>query len=201
MLAALEVASVVASAAPPVVSWVQTARFEDGSLALLDDKPPVTMEAMPSIPKEHALTVDTSRTYQEILGFGGAFTEASAINWRKLSEADQAEVIRLYFAPPEEGGHGYTIGRVPMNSNDFSTGSYSFDDVPGDTSLEFFDDSVAHDVDVGIIPMIQAAQAAVRARGAALNVFASPWSPPAWMKWPAGAWDQQSMLLSHSPNG
>ena len=22
----------------------------------------------------------------------------------------------MYFAPPEEGGHGYTLGRVPINS-------------------------------------------------------------------------------------
>lgn len=149
----------------------------------------------------HTLEVDATSTYQEIVGFGGAFTEAAAINWRSLSDADQQEVIRLYFAGPEDGGHGYTLGRVPMNSNDFTMGSYSFDDVPDDTALDFFDDSVAHDVNVGIIPMIQVAQAAVRARGAKLNILASPWSPPAWMKWPAGDWNQQSMLLSRAPNG
>ena len=95
------------------VSWVQTARFKDGSYVTLKDMPKVQMEAMPVLPTEKALTLDTTRTYQEILGFGGAFTEASAINWKMLSEEDQAEVIRLYFASPEEGGHGYTIGRVP----------------------------------------------------------------------------------------
>ena len=92
---------------------MQTARFKDGSTTLLKDMPPLEMVAIDELPKDKALEVDTSRTYQELLGFGGAFTEASAINWRKLSEAEQKEVIRLYFAPAEEGGHGYTLGRVP----------------------------------------------------------------------------------------
>lgn len=50
----------------------------------------------------------------------GAFTEASAINWRRLTSEEQAEVIKLYFASPSEGGHGYALGRVPINSCDFS---------------------------------------------------------------------------------
>lgn len=98
---------------PLQVDWVQTARFKDGSTNLLQDMPAVHFEPMPEPPTELTLELDTSKTYQEILGFGGAFTEASAINWRKLSEAEQAEVIRLYFASPEDGGHGYTLGRVP----------------------------------------------------------------------------------------
>lgn len=143
--------------------------------------------------------MDTSKKYQEILGFGGAFTEATAINWRKLSQADQDEVIRLYFSSAEEGGLGYTLGRVPINSCDFSPASYSFDDTFGDTSLAHFDGGVKHDVDSGMIPMIKQAQKLVKARGFTLNVYASPWSPPAWMK--ERVWGQQSMLLSAQPNG
>ena len=88
-----------------------------------------------------------------------------------------------------------------MNSCDFSPASYSFDDVTGDVDLEHFDMSVAHDVDVGMVPMIQQAQELVEKRGLKLNVYASPWSPPAWMKLPAGVSAQQSMVLSASPNG
>ena len=92
---------------------MQTARFKDGSTNLLKDMPALEMEAMETLPNEKTLEIDTSRTYQEILGFGGAFTEASAINWQLLSTEEQEEVIRLYFAGPEDGGHGYTLGRVP----------------------------------------------------------------------------------------
>ena len=158
------------------------------------------MEMKPLEPSvAHALVVDRRHKFQEILGFGGAFTEAAAINWRLLSEEDQAEVIRLYFSSPEEGGHGYTLGRVPINSCDFSPGSYTFDDVEGDVELEHFDSSVQHDVDSGMIPFILAAQKAVVARGLELTMYASPWSAPKWMKTPVQG--VQSMLTSATPNG
>lgn len=86
--------------------------------------------------------MDATTKHQEFAGFGGAFTEASAINWRKLSDDDQAELIRLYFSDPTEGGMGYTMGRVPINSCDFSPATYSFDEVVGDVALEHFDDEV-----------------------------------------------------------
>ena len=182
---------------------MQTARFKNfdltDSVVLLKDMPPLSMTPMEETPSELTLEVDTSQTFQEILGFGGAFTEASAINWRLLSKKDQEEVIRLYFAPPEQGGHGYTLGRVPMNSCDFSPKSYNFANKSGDMELEAFDKDVKHDYKVGMIPMIQQAQEMTAKRGFKLNVYASPWSPPAWMKLPA--WGMQSMLLSDSPNG
>jgi glucosylceramidase len=82
------------------------------------------------------------------VGFGGAFTEAAAINWRSLSPEDQDAVIRLYFGSPADGGHGYSLGRVPMNSCDFSPASYNFDNVTGDNELAHFDTGVKHDVEV-----------------------------------------------------
>ena len=48
--------------------------------------------------------------------------KAAALNWRSLSKADQAKVIHAYFAAPEDGGLGYTVGRVPINSCDFGPG-------------------------------------------------------------------------------
>ena len=178
------------------VEWVQTARFKNfdltDSVVLLKDMPPLSMTPMEETPSELTLEVDTSQTFQEILGFGGAFTEASAINWRLLSKKDQEEVIRLYFAPPEQGGHGYTLGRVPMNSCDFSPKSYNFANKSGDMELEAFDKDVKHDYKVGMIPMIQQAQEMTAKRGFKLNVYASPWSPPADE---AAGVGMQSMLL------
>ena len=140
------------------------------------------------------------QTFQTFTGFGGAFTEATAINWKSLSPTDQEEVIRLYFADPAEGGLGYTMGRVPINSCDFSPASYTFDDVAGDVELEHFDTAVTHDVENGMLPMMQAALAAAAARGVELKLLASPWSPPAWMKRP-GPYGIQSMTASAKPNG
>lgn len=67
------------------------------------------------------------------------------------------------------------------------------------SSLAHFDHDVTHDVEVGMIPMIKQAQDAVEKRGYKFNMYASPWSPPAWMKAPVGG--LQSMLLSATPNG
>jgi glucosylceramidase len=190
-----------AAAAAQKVEWVQTARHKDDTVDLLKDMPTFEMQPiqLSQAEADKALIVDTSKTFQEILGFGGAFTEASAINWRKLSKADQDKVIHLYFSSPEEGGLGYTLGRVPMNSCDFSPASYTFDDVDGDMELTSFDSSVGHDVTSGMIPMILQAQESVKARGHPLKMYTSPWSPPAWMK--EAVWGQQSMLLSAEPTG
>ena len=123
------------------VEWVQTARFKDGSVKLLEDMPPLEMTPIGEVPLR-TLAVDSSKRHQSIIGFGGAFTEAAAINWRLLSAEDQAKVISLYFDGPEKGGHGYTVGRVPINSCDFSPASYTFDVVVGDVELTHFDTTV-----------------------------------------------------------
>lgn len=149
-------------------------------------------------PTSGALVINSAIQYQEYLGFGGAFTEASAVNWRTMSDKEQKEILHLYFADPSEGGNGYTLGRVPMGSTDFSPQSYNFDNVSGDTNLENF--NIWHDEESGMLPMIRAAQDLVEGRGHKLNLFASPWSPPAWMKLPKKD-GSQTMTGSATPVG
>lgn len=121
-----------------------------------------------------SLYVNPTKTFQTLEGFGAAFTEASAVTWQKLSPARQAELLRAYFDP--EQGHGYTLCRVHMNSCDFALGNYAHADVPGDVGLDSF--NIDRDRQA-LLPMIQAAQAVA---GRPLQLLASPWSPPAWMK-------------------
>ena len=121
-----------------------------------------------------------------IVGFGGAFTEASALNFHSLNEDGQEAVLDLLFG---ESGLGYNMGRVHMNSCDFCTESYSFDDVDGDFDLDHFDNEITHDVNTGMIDMMQRAQAKLKESWTSsnehpLHLIASPWSPPAWMKSP-----------------
>jgi hypothetical protein len=40
------------------------------------------------------IIIDSAKTYQSVLGFGGAFTEASAVNFYKLPS--QVQVISLF---------------------------------------------------------------------------------------------------------
>ena len=118
--------------------------------------------------------VNPAIRYQEIEGFGGAFTEASALTYCKLPEERQAELLRAYFDPNH--GLGYTLCRTHINSCDFSLGNYAYDEVDGDIDLRHF--SIDRDRQA-LIPLIQAAQ---QAAGRQIKLLASPWSPPAWMK-------------------
>jgi glucosylceramidase len=121
-----------------------------------------------------SIFVDSAVRYQEIEGFGGAFTEAAALTFFKLPAVHQREVLAAYFDPTR--GHGYTLCRTHINSCDFSLGNYAYAEVEGDVELRHF--SIGRDRQA-LIPLIQAAQ---QTAGRPLKLLASPWSPPAWMK-------------------
>ena len=70
-----------------------------------------------------------------------------------------------------------------MNSCDFCVESYDFAPVDDDYELKHFDSSVKHD-QAEMIPLMRAAKQAVAKRGQEFKLFASPWSPPAWLKAP-----------------
>uniref|UniRef100_A0A7S3QAP9 Glycosyl hydrolase family 30 TIM-barrel domain-containing protein n=1 Tax=Chaetoceros debilis TaxID=122233 RepID=A0A7S3QAP9_9STRA len=138
---------------------------------------------------------------QPIMGFGGAFTEATALNFMTLNKSGKDAIIELLFG---KSGLGYTLGRVPMNSCDFSPKSYNFDDVEDDFTLEHFDNHVEHDVMSGMIGMMLQADGKVSDSWPddRLDLFASPWSPPAWMKKPTqkDAWDAvHAVNMTNSP--
>ncbi|HEY1847648.1 MAG TPA: glycosyl hydrolase, partial [Opitutaceae bacterium] len=123
--------------------------------------------------KQDAVFVDRQRPFQTIIGIGGALTDASAETFDKLPADRQRELLRAYFDP--ESGIGYTLARTSIASCDFSSDVYDY--VPkGDADLKNF--SIAHDLRHRV-PFIRAAIAAARGR---LTIFASPWSPPGWMK-------------------
>jgi len=117
--------------------------------------------------------VNEKVTFQTIEGIGGAITDAAAETFYKMPEAKRNEIIESYFGKGK--GIGYNLVRVNIASCDFSSGSYSYID-EGDTSLASF--TVDHDLQYKI-PMVKEARAAA---GEEVLIFASPWSPPAWMK-------------------
>lgn len=111
--------------------------------------------------------------YQEIVGFGGAFTESGAYALDKMSRAKRDEIINAYFNP--HTGIGYNFCRTHINSCDFSLKNYNYLEADGDVELKSF--SVAND-DEHLIPFIKDA---LKINGG-IKLFASPWSPPGWMK-------------------
>ncbi|MFA4864278.1 MAG: glycoside hydrolase family 30 protein, partial [Bacteroidales bacterium] len=123
--------------------------------------------------------VDPSKTFQTFIGIGAALTDASAETFAKLPGEKQEEFLRAYF--DKDKGIGYSFARTNMNSCDFSSGSYTYV-AENDKELKTF--SVAHDEQFKI-PFIKRI---IAAAGGEINLYISPWSPPAWMK------DNKNML-------
>ena len=117
--------------------------------------------------------VDPSKTYQTMLGIGGSITDAAAETFAKVPADTQREILEAYFDPRK--GIGYTFARTNIHSCDFSSASYTYV-AEGDRELKSF--SVEHDRQFRIPFIKRATQAA----GGRLTLFASPWSPPAFMK-------------------
>jgi len=118
--------------------------------------------------------IDVNKTFQTIEGFGGAFTDAAAVTFAKLPEKSQEQFLKACFDPVE--GNAYTLCRTTIHSCDFSDEMYTYDEVAGDTGLKHF--SIQHDEKYRI-PFMKRAMVAAKGN---IKIFASPWSPPAWMK-------------------
>ena len=82
------------------------------------------------------ININATSRGQEILGFGGAFTQAAATVYSKLPSSGKKEFVEAYFGAD---GLGYTTGRIPIHSCDFSPKIYSFDDTLNDFNLTHFD--------------------------------------------------------------
>ncbi|MEO6712576.1 MAG: glycoside hydrolase family 30 beta sandwich domain-containing protein [Mycobacteriales bacterium] len=132
---------------------------------------------------ELTVTVDPSRTYQEMDGFGASITDSSAVLLAALPRAKRDEVMRSLFS--RDGGIALGFLRQPMGASDFVAGPhYTYDDLPaGETDYDLSEFTVAHD-EAQILPLLRQALAL----NPAIKVMGTPWSPPAWMK------DNQSLV-------
>lgn len=125
------------------------------------------------VESEVVVFVDPAKTFQSFLGIGAALTDAAAETFYKLPKEKQQEFLTAHF--DKEKGIGYTVARTNINSCDFSSASYTYVK-EGDSLLSSFD--IAPDRQYKI-PFIKES---MKAAGGALTLYASPWSPPAWMK-------------------
>ena len=117
----------------------------------------------------------TGEKAQTIRGFGGCFNELGQIALEKLDEGKRNEVLDALFGSE---GCGFTVCRVPIGASDYAAKWYSCDETEEDYELRDF--SIERDKKY-LLPYIHDAQK----RRPELTVFASPWSPPTWMKFPA----------------
>jgi glucosylceramidase len=106
------------------------------------------------------------------LGFGVAITGSSCYNLAKMEASERRALLEQIYG---KDGLGLSVARLTIGSSDYSAELYSYDDVDGDEALEHF--SIARDEEY-VIPMIKE----ILEINPELYLFASPWSPPGWMK-------------------
>jgi len=106
-------------------------------------------------------------------GFGGCFNDLGWTSLSELTDSDRESVMHELFDPA--AGARFTYCRMPVGTNDFATEAYSYDETDGDFDLKHF--SIDHDKKT-LIPFIKAAQR----HQPKLRLWASPWTPPSWMK-------------------
>ncbi|GIP59694.1 glycoside hydrolase family 30 protein [Paenibacillus sp. FSL W8-0186] len=117
----------------------------------------------------------TEEQYQTVDGFGGCFNELGYFALQHISDEERKEVMKKLFDP--DGECRFSICRLPMGASDYAAEWYSLNETDGDYAMEHF--SIERDKQV-LIPYIKEALR----WNPNLTLFASPWSPPTWMKHP-----------------
>lgn len=121
---------------------------------------------------DQVIGLDPSQKFQEILGFGAAFTDAACYTFNRLDAPARESLFHELFHPSELG---LNVCRTCIGSSDYSTEMFSYDE--GEPDLEMKRFSLGHD-EPYVIPMLREARKA----NPELFLFSSPWSPPGWMK-------------------
>jgi glucosylceramidase len=176
LFTAAAVASTPVRAAPHDDLRVRVVETRVDQSLLLAVRPSLKLVRTRRAPPAHALRIDTAKTYQSMIGFGAAITDASAfvLNY-DLQPAQREALLAELFGP--QGLH-LSFVRLTIGASDFSTARYSYDDPPDgadDPALARFSLKPA---EADVIPVAKRALAL----NPDLTLMASPWSAPAWMK-------------------
>lgn len=157
----------VAQAAPAVSVWLTT---PDGQQRLAR-QPDVEFGSGGG---HQTITVNPDEKHQAMTGFGAALTDSSASLMNASPKRD--ELMTALF--DQQNGIGLTGLRTVIGASDFAREAYSYDDVPaGQDDYDLSEFSVQHD-EADILPLLRRA----KELSPELNVLATPWSAPAWMK-------------------
>src|SRR6267378_7271697 len=167
----LAVASACGPPQPGAAVWVTTGDQHK----LLSREPDVSFTTRDT-PGLATISVDDTATYQEMVGFGAAITDAAAMNINHLPPDRRETLLRELFDP--DSGIGLSFTRLTIGASDFSPRQYSFDDMPpGQRDPRVARFSIEPNR-ADVLPVVQRALAI----NPQLKVMASPWSAPGWMK-------------------
>jgi len=129
---------------------------------------------VPGAPSCEDKIILTGEKGQTIKGFGGCFNELGYIALSKITTNKKEQILKDLFSVE---GCNFNFCRVPIGANDYAAEWYSHDEHEDDFNMEHF--SIERDRKY-LLPFIKAAMEYKND----LALFASPWSPPTWMKFP-----------------
>lgn len=125
----------------------------------------------------YTIIVNEGTQYQQMDGFGGSLTDASCWLLKyKLTNQKRAEVMQDLFGPL---GINISLLRQPIGASDFSWEAWTFDDTTNNTDDWSLSNFFLWREDDYIRPMLDIAYKVNPGR---IKIFATPWSPPAWMR-------------------
>jgi len=119
------------------------------------------------------VSADDSSAKQRWDGFGGTFNEAGWDALAVLSESDRKLALTYLF--DAANGANFAYGRLPIGASDYALKRYTLAETANDYTMTSF--SIEQDKKL-LIPYIKAALA-IKPN---VHLWASPWTPPAWMK-------------------
>ncbi len=147
------------------ISWVSTTQSKQWQI-----NSPIRATVSQEKP---TIEILLDKPQQKIDGFGTCFNELGWEALNILSQADKEKIMAEMFVPNK--GANFTICRMPVGANDFSKDWYSYNETDDDFEMKNF--SIANDLNT-LVPYIKNAQK----YNPKLKLWASPWSPPTWMK-------------------
>ena len=158
---------------PAVAAWITT-----GDKTSLLARDATAMVFAHQVARPLTIDVDDTRRYQTMVGFGASITDASAwLMQNRMSPAQREALLQELFGRGETGV-GLDFTRLTIGASDFSRQHYTLDDRPaGQTDLPLAHFSIEPNR-ADVLPVVRRALAI----NPKLQVMASPWSAPAWMK-------------------
>lgn len=159
-------AIIVSVNAQKVVEWVSTTSHAKWTVQKGLNTQPVS--------DKFDIEIKLDNPLQRIDGFGTCFNELGWDALQLLRKKNRDSIFEELFKPGE--GANFTICRMPVGANDFVKSWYSYDETEGDFEMKKF--SIDHDLQT-LVPFIKSAQQ----YNPSLQLWASPWSPPTWMKY------------------
>jgi glucosylceramidase len=151
----------------PEIQWVKSNSSAQWQLSNIEghyDK---------AVNEESVIEIFPGKQQQIVEGFGGCFNELGWEALQKISKEDKQQILRDLFH--HEEGCKFNICRMPIGANDYAVDWYSHNETPEDFRMDNF--SVSRDKQ-RLIPYIKEAQGI----NPEIQVWASPWCPPSWMK-------------------